>query len=238
MLRGTGETFITAGVVVLLFVVYLLYWTGFQNSRTQDRLGRDLVKAWAQGSPTTAGSTGTILGPGVPQPVVARLPALGAGLGRIYVPRIALARVMVEGTTTADLQEGPGHVPGTPMAGELGNFSVSGHRTTYGQPFNRLDEVLPKDHVVVETRTDFVTYRVTGQTDVDPNDGIVVTDSTPAIGAQPPTATRLLTFTTCTPKYSAEQRLILRAVWERTDAKSALSRAPYQRPPALQPGAV
>jgi len=98
--------------------------------------------------------------------------------------------------------------------------------------------VRPKDHVVVETRTDFVTYRVVGQTDVDPNDGIVVTDSTPAIGAQPPTATRLLTFTTCTPKYSAEQRLILRAVWERTDAKSALSRAPYQRPPALQPGAV
>ena len=45
--------------------------------------------------------------------------------------------VIVEGTGTEDLKRGPGHYPGTAMPGQVGNFVVAGHRTTYGAPFNR-----------------------------------------------------------------------------------------------------
>jgi sortase A len=70
--------------------------------------------------------------------------------------------VVVEGVSTSDLKKGPGHIPGTALPGELGNVVLSGHRTTYGAPFERFDELRPGDAVVVETRDTWFTYTVTG----------------------------------------------------------------------------
>jgi len=215
LLRGAGELLITGGVVVLLFVVYLLYWTDLENSRTQRQLGAALDRQWA-----TAPAP-LVAAPGVAAPAGPVLPALGKALGRIYIPRLGrdYRPVMVEGVATADLAEGPGHYPDTALPGEKGNFAVAGHRVTQGKPFNRLDEVKPDDRIVVETQRDWVTYRVVGEEVVDPSAVEVAEPVPPAIGDQPRGADHLLTFTTCNPKYSATTRLVLRAVWESTDSK-------------------
>lgn len=240
VLRGMGELLMTAGVVCLLFVAYLLWWTDFENSRTQGRLSDGLAQSWAaqdarSPAPGGAAAPGAVGAPGAPpaSPVAFAPPALGQAFARLYIPRLGrdYDPVVVEGVSTADLQEGPGHYPGTALPGQRGNMVISGHRTTWGKPFNRLDEVQPGDRVVVETRTAWVTYRVTGDSIVDPSASEVITDVPPPIGVQPSSADTLLTLTTCNPKYSAQQRLILRGVLETEDAKK-----PGLVPLALQDG--
>lgn len=234
VLRGTGEVLITAGVVTLLFVAYLLWWTDLQNSRTQDRLSHDLTTRWsAESAKDAARPSG---GSSVPVPAAQFTPPrLGAALARLYIPRLGrdYHPVVVEGVGTADLQEGAGHYPRTALPGAPGNSVISGHRTTFGKPFSRLDEVRAGDHVVVETRTAWVTYRVTGEEIVVPTASEVISDTPPAIGDQPAAADRLLTLTTCNPRYSASQRLILRGVWESSDPKATGS-----VPRALRDGQV
>ena len=123
--------------------------------------------------------------------------------------------VVVEGVSRPRPEEGPRPHPGTALAGELGNHVVSGHRTTYGAPFNRLDELEPGDAVVVETRDTWFTYRVTGTQVVQPT-AVEVTFPVPGDRDATPTK-RLLTLTTCNPKYSARQRLIVSAELDADD---------------------
>jgi sortase A len=65
----------------------------------------------------------------------------GRAFALIQIPAIDVERVVVEGVGRDDLRKGPGHVPSTMMPGQPGTFGVSGHRTTYGAPFYRLDEL-------------------------------------------------------------------------------------------------
>ena len=118
----------------------------------------------------------------------------------------------------ADLKTGPGHMPGTAMPGQLGNLVVSGHRTTYGAPFSRLDELEVGDPVVVETRDAWFTYTVTGSEIVAPS-AVEVAYPVPGQAGATPTR-RLMTLTTCHPRYSARQRLIVSAELSATDAKT------------------
>jgi len=221
-LRGLGQILITFGVVVLLFCVYELEVTGLYTAQQQDRLGRQLTQQWAQ-EPITPAQPGQ---PARPVPVAL---SLGGALARLHVPRFGAqyAEVVVEGVATEDLKRGPGHYPGTALPGALGNVVLSGHRTTYGQPFNRLDELSPGDAVVLETRDTWFTYRVTGTTIVSPT-AIEVTYPVPGHAGQPPTQ-HLLTMTTCNPKYSARQRLVVRAVLQGQLPKA------NGLPPALAP---
>jgi len=221
-LRGLGQILITFGAVVLLFCVYELEVTGLYTAQQQDRLGRQLTQQWAQ-EPITPAQPGQ---PARPVPVAL---SLGGALARLHVPRFGAeyAKVVVEGVATEDLKRGPGHYPGTALPGALGNVVLSGHRTTYGQPFNRLDELNPGDAVVLETRDTWFTYRVTGTTIVSPT-AIEVTYPVPGRAGQPPTQ-HLLTMTTCNPKYSARQRLVVRAVLQGKRPKG------NGLPPALAP---
>jgi len=102
---------------------------------------------------------------------------------------------------------------------------LSGHRTTYGAPFNRVDELRPNDAVVLETQDTWLTYRVTGTLIVSPT-AIEVTYPVPNRPGDRPTQ-RLLTLTTCNPKYSARERLVVRAVLEARLSKG------HGLPPAL-----
>ena len=128
--------------------------------------------------------------------------------------------VAVEGVTVAALQQGgPGHIPGTAAPGEVGNTVFSGHRTTYGAPFGDLGELGVGQVVVVETQTEFYTYTVTGTQIVAPS-AIEVTYPVPGEAGAEATQ-RLLTLTTCNPKYSARQRLIIRGELTDTLDKAA-----------------
>ena len=128
---------------------------------------------------------------------------IGDAIARISIPSIGLDAVVVAGVDPGDLREGPGHYPGTPMPGQLGNSAIAGHRTTYGQPFFDLDELEPGDEIVLTTVQGQFIYRVTGSEIVPPSRGDVVLTTDPSVAR--------LTLTTCDPVYTATNRLIVRA---------------------------
>ena len=208
-LRGVGQTLITLGLVMLLFCFYELKVTNLVTAREQGQLTEDLTARWAEPPPD---APGTPVEPGGPVAVpVAR--ELGSGFAIMRIPRLGRWNdkppVVVEGVGVEDLKKGPGHIPGTALPGEIGNVVLSGHRTTYGAPFNRFDELQPGDAVVLETRDMWFTYEVTGSDIVAPT-AVEVTLPVPGDPTATPTK-RLLTMTTCNPKYSARQRLIISA---------------------------
>lgn len=225
-LRGVGQTLITVGVVVLLFVVYELQVTGLVTAREQDRLGDDLRRSWAEPAPRPAPAPTGQPGPAeppAPGTVLDPVPVstdLGQGLAVLHVPSLEDYDpwVVVEGTSVADLKAGPGHIPGTALPGEVGNVVLSGHRTTYGAPFARFGELQPGDRVVLETRDRWLTYTVSGAQVVAPT-AIEVTYPVPGDADAVPTE-QLLTLTTCHPKYSARQRLVVRAALTEERAKA------------------
>jgi sortase A len=121
-------------------------------------------------------------------------------IGRILIPGIGVDAVLMEGTGRKDLREGPGHWPETPLPGMGGNFVVSGHRSTYGAPFRKLDDLAPGDEIQVLLPYAALRYRVTRSMIVKPDDVQVV-----APGGQ-----EEIFLATCHPIYSARERLVVR----------------------------
>lgn len=198
ILRGVGQTLITAGLVILLFVSYELWFTGIETAREQNKLENAIEDLWRHG----AGSYSE------PEALLKAIP-IGSGVAVIRIPRFGRdwGKVVVEGVGVRDLRKGPGHYPGTQLPGQVGNFVVSGHRTTYGAPFNRVDELRPGDPIVVETKDLWYTYRVLRTEIVRPT-AIDVTYPVPhEKGATPKNA--LITLTSCNPKYSARTRIVV-----------------------------
>jgi sortase A len=130
--------------------------------------------------------------------------AVGDALTRIEIPSIDVDTIVVEGTTPAALRAGAGHYPKTPLPGEPGNVAIAGHRTTYGRPFNQMDDLEPGDKIILTTPIGKHTYEVTGKPSVvSPDDWSPITDY--AKGGS------FLTLTSCHPEGSAAFRIIVRA---------------------------
>lgn len=148
----------------------------------------------------------------------------GDPLTRIVMPAIAIDTVVVEGTSPAALRAGAGHYPTTPLPGEAGNVAIAGHRSTFGKPFNRLDEVPVGSEIQLVTPLATHTYRVVaapeGVTAPCENGACWITGPRDweVVG---PTATPMLTLTTCHPEGTARERLILRAELVATEARFA-----------------
>ena len=134
----------------------------------------------------------------------------GDVLTRLVIPKkgINLKVLVVEGTTPAALRAGAGHYPGTPLPGEEGNVAIAGHRTTFGRPFNHLDEMRPGDQVLLETPTKIYHYVAVKTFDGHANPYITNPKDFGVVQNTP--GKSYLTLTTCHPKGSAKQRLILR----------------------------
>lgn len=129
---------------------------------------------------------------------------VGDALTRLQIPSLDLDTVVVEGTTPAALRAGAGHYPKTVLPGEKGNVAIAGHRTTYGRPFNRMDDLRPGDEIVLTTPIGKHTYEVTGKPFVvSPNDWTPITDF--------PKGGSFLTLTSCHPEGSAAYRIVVRA---------------------------
>ena len=126
----------------------------------------------------------------------------GDALTRIKIPAIGVDVVVVEGTSASALRAGAGHYPSTPLPGEVGNVAIAGHRTTYGKPFANLDQLKVGNTIELDTPLSRVMYQVTQNPyAVDASDWSPI--------AQTPDKT--LTLTTCHPKGSAKQRLVVKA---------------------------
>ncbi|MDP1808406.1 MAG: class E sortase [Actinomycetota bacterium] len=120
--------------------------------------------------------------------------------GRLLIPKLGLDVIVLEGTDPATLTRGPGHIKTTAMPWEGANTAISGHRTTYGAPFARLDRLRHGDKIeLLTTRGKFI-YLVAGSVVVKPTDLSVIGQA----------FKNRLTLTTCDPPGSAARRL---AVW-------------------------
>ena len=174
-------------VALLLGAVGMLgypFYTNLYQTRLQQRLDNQLVS------------------PELEQAYRARQVGTGDALTRIKIPAIDVDVVVVEGTTASALRAGAGHYPTTPLPCEPGNVGIAGHRTTYGKPFTNLDRLQPGDDIILETPIGTCTYKVgPAPYVVSPKDTSVVA----------PTPEPSLTLTTCHPKGSARQRLVIRA---------------------------
>jgi sortase A len=211
-----GRIILGAGVLILLFVAYQLWGTDIAESHSQavlrQRLETQLHRVEKHPAATTTTTTGakppqsstTTTSASGDQPTVGAsiaAPNEGNPVGLLRIAKIGLNKVIVQGTSTTDLQQGPGHYPGTPLPGEQGNAAIAGHRTTYGAPFYNLDKLAPGNIIVITTVQGTFTYDVTSSVIVSPNDTSVVDNTTfPE-----------LTLTTCNPRFSASQRLVVHA---------------------------
>jgi sortase A len=171
-------------MVVALGIIGYPFYTNLLQSRIQARLHRQLAS------------------PELHQAYVEHRIEVGDSLTRIQIPRIGVDVVVVEGTTTTALRAGAGHYVNSPLPCEKGNVAIAGHRTTYGRPFNNLDLLTVGDEVILETPVGKCTYVVTQAP-------FVVEPTRTSVIANTPEA--ILTLTTCHPKGSARQRLILKA---------------------------
>jgi len=244
-LRGIGQTLITAGLIVLLFVVYEVYITNIFAHRLQHRVHTALEQEWAAGQDPLSL-------PGGNQSAI----PLGQGIANIYIPRFGrdYAFTIVQGTGEGDLEKGPGHYVGTALPGQRGDFAVAGHRVGKGEPFLNLDHLKPGDAVIIETETTWFVYRVLGDLKrdsfteangdpwrdsrgvpgrevVDPSDGRVILPVPNNPTAQPSEYGFYMTMTTCHPKFTATQRMILHAV---LDDKRDVPRNGDAMPPSIQ----
>jgi len=148
------------------------------------------------------------------QEIQAKLyPDAGEPLARVVIPAINVDQITVEGVSVEDLRMGPGHYQTTPNPGQAGNSAIAGHRTTYGAPFHRVDELKPGDPIFVTTVQGVFEYRVLPFDNPAGGDELgyfIVSPSDTWVLDQKPDQ-NLLTLTACHPKYSARQRIIVQA---------------------------
>lgn len=227
-----GRTLITAGTLILLFVVYQLWGTGLQEAKSQKTLAAALddtlaeakaAKATSTTTTTTTtapptGSTTTPLAPVELAPEDLPLPAYGEAIARIKIPAIGVDKTVVEGVGLDQLKRGPGHYPETPLPGQRGNASIAGHRTTYGAPFHNLDKLAKGDRIEVTTVQGTFVYEVADTKIVGIHDVDVLGDK----------GDNRLTLTACHPKYSAKQRIIVAAVLKGTPRPPIVGQAEAQ----------
>ena len=186
----SGELLITAGVVVGLYIVYLLTWTSVVAHAEARANVCTLEKEWADS--------------------VNVQPRAAQPFATIQIPQIRNPEVwpILDGTVQTELSQGVGWYPTSQLPGQQGNFAIAAHRRTWGDMFRYLDEVKAGDTVIVQDGNTTYTYRVIeNPIYVDPT-AVDVLDRIPGhSGLTQPG--RYITLTTCDPVYNSYRRLIV-----------------------------
>ncbi|ROQ81350.1 sortase A [Streptomyces sp. CEV 2-1] len=222
IVRTFSELCITIGALIVLFVVYVLFWTGVKAAGATEGQIDDLQRQWAGGtvsapapsaSPTAPPTAPSSPGPKPPAPRAYRD---GKPFAMLYIPRFGKGWEwpVLENTEVKTLQKGLGHYRGTARPGATGNFAVAGHRRTYGDPFKDFPKLRPGDPVLLTDGTTWFTYRIDKKPYRTVPSDIGVIDPVPRkSGFDGPG--RYLTLTTCEPEWGSSHRLI---AWAHLDA--------------------
>ncbi len=234
--HAAGEVLLTVGAVLLLFAFYEAYWTNIESGKLQQEASANLEEEWAN-------------------PRQARGVQPGEAFAKLYIPAFGsdFQFAVVEGTDEDDLLRGPGRYSESQMPGEKGNFAVAGHRVGKGAPFNDLGSLRTCDAIVIETATEWVTYRVlpidseqadcfspeqqarpeyqgiAGRHITLPGDTEVIEPVPGYEIAAADAAEGLLTLTTCHPQFSNAERMVIHAMQVAAEPKGA-------QPPAVLEG--
>jgi sortase A len=183
--RRVAFVFLGIAAIIAAFLAFEFGLSGLSEARSQRLLLKEFKALSDQGVASTLGWT----------------PLPGQPVGILSIPRIGLSTMMVEGTSSSDTAQGPGHFTGSALPGRPGNSVIAGRRTSYGSPFSRLGELQVGDTIDVSTGVGAFTYTVTGITQVRPND-LDVLGTTPD---------NRLTLMTSDPAYRATGRLVVTA---------------------------
>ncbi|WP_031071978.1 class E sortase [Streptomyces sp. NRRL S-118] len=247
IVRTLSELCITAGAVILLFVAYVVLWTGVEARDAVAGEIRALELRWAEAPPATGPAAPPVpprpepsaSAPSEPSSAPSAAPGLSGGappaayapgkpFAVMYIPRFGGAWdwPVLEGTGAGTLKKGLGHYAATAPLGGTGNFAVAGHRRTYGDPFKDFPRLRPGDAVVLNDGTTWFTYRIARQPYRTVPSDVGVVDPVPAkAGFGGPG--RYLTLTTCDPEWGSSHRLI---AWARLEATRPVTEG---KPPAL-----
>ena len=187
-LRVAGVAFLVVAFAIGGYVGWLLWGTGLATSRAQGELRPGFEARVGSKDPSKA----------PPAEQVVKVP--GKAVAILVIPKMDLDMVVVEGTDTESLKKGPGHYTQTAYPWEdSGRVGIAGHRTTYGAPFWSLEKLKPGDRITLQTEYGTYNYRVTRDLIIDPSEGWVLE----------PTNRPTLVLTTCNPRFSAAERLIV-----------------------------
>lgn len=207
--RATGAILLVCGFALGGAVGWHVWGTAGAAAAAQQAAANTLARQWSAATPKPLTAP-----PGTP-------------IAQLSIPRIDGQWTILEGVGEQELAIGPGRYPGTGQPGQIGNLAIAGHRVGHGAPFYRLDELQACDEIRVATRDAVHVYRVLpqprqiapcelpdidqpGQRIVGPERGDLVLPVPGQPGAD--ASHSLLTLTTCHPRFSARQRLIVHAV--------------------------
>lgn len=220
LIQVIGELLITAGVVLLLFVAWELWWTNIDADIAQ----KHAVNEFVQGldipdvPPVEVPSKPNY---GEPKVISKDVPQ-GETFGVAYIPRFGKEyyRPLVQGTTQTQLDTlGLGHYESTTMPGAVGNFAVAGHRQTHGAVLDAIHTLVPGDKIYVQTKAGYYTYVFRNNQIVLPNATDVLLPVPTQKDAKP--TQRFMTMTSCNPRFGAEERIIAYSVMESWQPLSA-----------------
>ena len=219
-----GELAITAGVLLLLFVVWELGVVGFTTNRAQAATVDTLERQFAQPTPTTPStpsttSTSSPTDTPTASPTTSAavpVPPPGDAFAILRIPRLGAswAKPVYQGVGLDVLAKGIGHYPDTQLPGQVGNAAFAGHRAGHGNPLIDIDTIRPGDAIVVETADTYVIYRADRSEIVPPTDVNVLAPVPDQPGVAPTEA--WLTLTSCEPKYGSTNRFIVFAKLDRS----------------------
>jgi sortase A len=240
-----GELLITAGVLVMLFLGWQLWWNDAIMAKEQSNAASEISQDWieqdrlaqaeSEASADTAEPDAAAETPGATdfgEPIVADAPGNASAFAVLYIPRFGADyhRTVAEGTGHDVLNStrlGIGHYPDTQMPGEVGNFAVAAHRSAYGGGMHLINELQLGDAIYVQTADGYYTYRYRDMEYVSPEtvDVIAPVPNAPDAAA----VDRLITLTSCNPLYSTAERIIAYGVfesWQPTSAGAPANLAP------------
>lgn len=204
VMSGIGQTMLTVGVVLGLFVVWQLYVTTWQVQGATAAAVQSFQSSTANDATATTEVQRTDPPPGV------TIPAVGQTFATLHVPRWdSMVIPIMQGTNEAVLDTGyAGHYTDTQGPGELGNFALAAHRRSYGNSFRRVHELQIGDPLVVETSQAWLVYQVRSTEIVLPSQGDVIYP-VPHEAKDTVPHEKLMTLTTCHPEYGNTQRFIV-----------------------------
>ncbi|MFD8292804.1 class E sortase [Streptomyces lavendulae] len=216
VVRTFSEVCLTAGTLIVLFVAYVLLWTGVKADRAMEGERDRLRDRWAAAAaadrppPTAAAPAPPAAAAPAQQTPAPRPRTAGQAFAEMYVPRFGpdWSKPVLEGTDPGVLKKGLGHYAGTAGPGEPGNFAVAGHRRTYGDPFKDVPELRPGDEVIVRDATHRYTYTVRAAPLRTLPTEVAVVDPVPARSPFTTPGT-YLTLTTCDPEWGHSHRLVV-----------------------------
>lgn len=207
-----GELVITAGVVLLLFVVWQLGYVAVVDSHAQAGVVQGLEDEFAHpsgtgipGSGATSGTAGT-----------ADAPPTGDVFAILRIPRLGgptWAKPVYEGVGLDVLAQGLGRYPQTALPGQVGNVAIAGHRAGHGNPLIDIDAIQAGDAMIIETRDGWYVYRAVRHEIVDPTDVAVLAPVPEQPGVTP--TQQWFTLTSCNPRYGSSHRYIVFALFDR-----------------------